>query len=286
MRGCSRGNRGDTQGGKPLLRGESPTATWGERARPGFPWGNGKGAKCDATQRQFFAVCLDDFEGQRPAVRRFSDGGGVETLLKVAAMRWASILREFGVLWGMAPPDKAGKKQGGRFEKGQSGNPAGKPKGTRHRSTLIAEQLIDGDSEAILGKCVDLAKAGDPVALRLCVERLVPRRTAVVMLELPAIARAADVASGFSAILAAAAAGDISLGEAREFMSLVDGARRAFEVTELAGRLAALEALEVPAVPVAGFLPLVDDGVIRPDASALAQLRAALDRRRDAEHTR
>ena len=182
--------------------------------------------------------------------------------------------------------EKIQKPHAGHFKPGVSGNPKGKPKGTRHRSTLIAEALIDGDSEAILAKCVEMAKAGDAVALRLCVERLVPRRTAVVALDLPAIARAADVAAGFSALLAAAAAGQITLGEAREFMALIDGARRAFEVTELAVRLSALEALDGGAavLPLGRLVP--DHEPIRPDSSALAQLRAALDRRRDVEDRR
>jgi hypothetical protein len=31
-----------------------------------------------------------------------------------------------------------------RFQPGQSGNPAGKPKGARNRTTLAIEALIDG----------------------------------------------------------------------------------------------------------------------------------------------
>lgn len=38
-------------------------------------------------------------------------------------------------------PENTGKIQvKGRFSKGQSGNPAGKPKGARHQSTLLAER--------------------------------------------------------------------------------------------------------------------------------------------------
>ena len=42
----------------------------------------------------------------------------------------------------MAKPENSERKQGGRFQPGQSGNPAGKPKGARHKTTLLAEKLI------------------------------------------------------------------------------------------------------------------------------------------------
>jgi Family of unknown function (DUF5681) len=34
----------------------------------------------------------------------------------------------------------------GLAQKGRSGNPAGKPKGARHRATLAAEVLLDGEA--------------------------------------------------------------------------------------------------------------------------------------------
>jgi Family of unknown function (DUF5681) len=37
-----------------------------------------------------------------------------------------------------------------RFQKGQSGNPAGKPKGARHKATLLAERLMQDDVEKIV----------------------------------------------------------------------------------------------------------------------------------------
>jgi hypothetical protein len=63
----------------------------------------------------------------------------------------------------------------GRFRPGQSGNPAGRPKGARNRATLLAEALRDGEAEAIRDKLVDGALAGDRVLLKFCAERLFAR---------------------------------------------------------------------------------------------------------------
>ncbi len=44
------------------------------------------------------------------------------------------------------------------------GNP-GKPKGARHKTTRAVEELLNGQSEAITQKAVDLALAGDTLSL-------------------------------------------------------------------------------------------------------------------------
>jgi hypothetical protein len=66
------------------------------------------------------------------------------------------------------------------FEPSQSGNPAGKAKGTRNKVTLAIEALLDGEAEALTRKAIELAKAGDILALRLCMFRirLVAKRAA------------------------------------------------------------------------------------------------------------
>jgi Family of unknown function (DUF5681) len=68
------------------------------------------------------------------------------------------------------------KQRGRPFVKGQSGNPAGKPKGARNRSTIAAELLLEGEARALTRKAIELGLAGDTTALRLCLERLVPPR--------------------------------------------------------------------------------------------------------------
>jgi len=67
-------------------------------------------------------------------------------------------------------PSQAGTQRGRPFAKGKSGNPAGKPKGARHRVTLATEALLDGEAEALTRKAVEMALAGDGAALRLCLE--------------------------------------------------------------------------------------------------------------------
>jgi hypothetical protein len=62
------------------------------------------------------------------------------------------------------------------FKKGQSGNPAGKRPGWRNHASRVLDELMDGEGEAITRKAIEEAKAGNPVALRLCLDRIMPAR--------------------------------------------------------------------------------------------------------------
>jgi len=96
-------------------------------------------------------------------------------------------------------PESSLNLQGGRFQKGQSGNPKGKPKGARNRTTLIAQTLLDGQAEALVGKVVQLALDGDLTCLRICLERLVPpKKDAPIEIDLPDISAVADIPKLFS----------------------------------------------------------------------------------------
>jgi len=122
------------------------------------------------------------------------------------------------------------------------GNP-GKPKGSRHRATMAAAALLDGQSEALTRKAVELALGGDGVALRLCMERIAPvRRDGPVMFDLPALTCAADAARAAAAILGAVATGDLTPTEGTSVMALIETWRKVFETTEIEARLATLEA--------------------------------------------
>jgi Family of unknown function (DUF5681) len=146
---------------------------------------------------------------------------------------------------GMAENSAANQRRRGPgrpFQPGQSGNPAGKPLGARHRATQAAEALLDGESEALTRKAIELALAGDGTALRLCLDRIIPpRRERPLLLELPPVASPADAVGAMSAILAAAARGDLTPGQVGELSGLIANIIKAFEAMDLDRRIRALE---------------------------------------------
>jgi len=69
------------------------------------------------------------------------------------------------------PTETTAPKQRGRpFPKGQSGNPTGRPAGTRNRTTVAAESLLEGEAEKLTRKAVALALKGNVACLRLCLD--------------------------------------------------------------------------------------------------------------------
>jgi len=138
----------------------------------------------------------------------------------------------------MTDDRKSGRNAAGRFA---PGNP-GKPTGSRHRATMAALALLDGEAEALTRQAVTMALAGDVVALRLCLERIAPpRRDAPVAFALPAVQSAGDAATAAGAVLGAVASGGLTPAEGAHIMGLIEVYRRALETTELEGRVAALE---------------------------------------------
>jgi hypothetical protein len=51
-------------------------------------------------------------------------------------------------------PENTGRKPDGTFAKGNSINPAGRPKGARNRSTMAALAIMEADAETISRKGV------------------------------------------------------------------------------------------------------------------------------------
>ena len=139
-------------------------------------------------------------------------------------------------------PEKTEKQQRLQlFRPGQSGNPKGRPKGSRNRATLLAQELLGDEGEVIMRKAIDLAKKGDKVALKLCLERIVPRSGRTVEIDLPAVKKADDLVAACSAVIESAAAGQLTLQEAREFMELLEAQRKAIETQDLVVRIELLE---------------------------------------------
>ena len=128
------------------------------------------------------------------------------------------------------------------FLPGQSGNPAGRPRGARNRKTIALEALLDGQSEALMQKVIDLAKLGDDLAMRLCVGRMMaPRRERPVPLRLPPIETDADARRASTEILAALSDGEIAPKEAEHVLRAVASVAAILRSGEIAARLQRIE---------------------------------------------
>ena len=128
-------------------------------------------------------------------------------------------------------PANSGGKQGGRFQPAQSGNPLGRPAGSRNTATLLLANLIGGEGEDILRAPVTAAKSGDVSAGRALLERLVPPRvrTGRLRFALPTLQTAA------------VASGALTPGETADLARLVEAFTKALEAADFETRLAALE---------------------------------------------
>jgi hypothetical protein len=121
----------------------------------------------------------------------------------------------------------------GRWRKGASGNPAGRRRGALNEATRLAKALLDEAAPSLIEKVIEKALAGDAVAMRFCLARLLaPRRHSSVEFDLPPLDTAKDAASAISAVGKAAADGVIAPAEALEFARVVDTAIRALAARE------------------------------------------------------
>jgi len=130
-----------------------------------------------------------------------------------------------------------------QFRPGQSGNPAGRPKGARNKITVAIEALIDAASTDIATKAIELAKAGDATMIRALLDRAAPpRRDRHISFELPPMERAADAVKAAAAIAQAVADGELTPSEASELSDFVANYVKALEISDLEARLQRLEA--------------------------------------------
>jgi|MEHZ01.3.fsa_nt_MEHZ010818967.1_2 hypothetical protein len=60
-----------------------------------------------------------------------------------------------------------------KFKSGESGNPLGRPKGSKDKRTQHRE-LFNSRAPEILNKAIELALAGDTACLKMCLDRIVP----------------------------------------------------------------------------------------------------------------
>lgn len=143
-----------------------------------------------------------------------------------------------------AGPEQSGREARrttkGRFLPGTSGNPQGRP--PRNRASLLMEDLMDGQAAALAEKAIEMALAGDVLALRLCIDRILPaRKERHMVIQLPTPATAEGITAGFGKVVEALTNGELTPTETNSASMLLENARRTLETTDLARRIDELE---------------------------------------------
>lgn len=128
------------------------------------------------------------------------------------------------------------------WKKGTSGNPRGRPKGSRNQATLLAMAAMEGELKNVVRMVIDAAKGGDMAAARLVVDKLIPAvRERAVSIVLPAINGVDDCAIAQAKVIAEVACGQLLPSEGEALASLIEQQRRSLETSEVIKRLMVLE---------------------------------------------
>jgi hypothetical protein len=129
------------------------------------------------------------------------------------------------------------------FQPGRSGNPAGRPPGARNKTTRFIETMLDGEAEDIMRKAIELAKQGNGIAIRVCLERLCPpRKDSPTPFDMPRMETAQDAVKASAAIVNAVAAGELTPREASELTKVVEVFAKTLQLHDIEARLRKLEA--------------------------------------------
>ena len=139
------------------------------------------------------------------------------------------------------PSARKGRKG---FVRGISGNPNGRPRGSKNKVPSYCQDLIDEHAPEIIAKAVELALEDDNVrAIKFLLDRLVPpKKSAPLTLDLPETRTAEEVLAAFGAVEESLRRGDITTDELRVVVEFLESKRRVIEDADLAERVARLEA--------------------------------------------
>lgn len=134
------------------------------------------------------------------------------------------------------------KKRGG-WQKGQSGNPKGKPVGSGELQKLRAS--IAADVPDILAGLVTAAKAGDVQAARLILERVLPPVKPIEQAQELALPDGGTLTAQGRAVLSAVSAGQLAPGQGAQLLAAIGSLARVTEIDELETRITKLEEAHV-----------------------------------------
>lgn len=128
-----------------------------------------------------------------------------------------------------------------RFEPGKSGNPSGRPQGSKNQATKLLE-TFEGDLPALLAATKEKALQGDMTAMRLLLDRVLPVRKPVApVFEIPELADASTLSNQARAVISVVCRGLIPPDVGSQLIMAVGAAARVLETDEVVRRIDQLE---------------------------------------------
>ena len=130
----------------------------------------------------------------------------------------------------------------GRFKPGESGNPKGRPAGSKNAALVALDALGTDAAQDLLQAVIEKAKDGDMQAARIILDRAWPiRKGRPISFVMPKVETAADTAKALGGVLEAVAGGLLSIEEGGGLAAILETQRKTLELTEIEERLTALE---------------------------------------------
>jgi hypothetical protein len=134
-----------------------------------------------------------------------------------------------------------GRGPGRPFQKGQSGNPAGRPLGSNNKLKAALQELVEQHLEPLLGTALQLALDGNLQAIKLLFSQI-PQEREHIEIALPKISSMADILEANNILFAAISAGQLSPEQGKMISELLTMQMKAIESIDLERRVAQLEA--------------------------------------------
>lgn len=130
------------------------------------------------------------------------------------------------------------------FVAGVSGNPKGKPVGASDKRTQY-RKLLEPHAPEIISKLIQMAKDGEPITMRLVVERLIPKiKDRPITFDLPDVdfTNADAVFTIGLGVMKGLASGDVTPDEAHKIATFLAVYSKSIHEVENARRISELEA--------------------------------------------
>ena len=121
----------------------------------------------------------------------------------------------------------------------ESGHPSGRRPGSRNTTTLLCEAFLETQGEGLARTLVNLANGGDPTALRLCIDRIMPRGAGrPILFPLPRVDSAATARQAVADVIEGMARAELVPREGSELLKVIERGAKIIATAEAAEAVA------------------------------------------------